>query len=54
MPSVGPINRDDLIRALRKAGFEGHMPAESISSWCAMNCASRSPIPMAEKSAARS
>ena len=23
MPSVGPIKRDDLIRALRKAGFEG-------------------------------
>ncbi len=23
MPLVGPIKRDDLIRALRKAGFEG-------------------------------
>ena len=33
MPEFGPIGRRDLIRYLRKLGFEGPYSGESISIW---------------------
>lgn len=32
MPPFGPISRKDLIRALRRAGFDGFIPAASTRS----------------------
>jgi|GEM_PF-6871928 len=35
MPPFGLISRSNLVRALRKAGFEGPFAGGSMPSWCA-------------------